>query len=174
MIKTLAKQIKEFKADSIKTPIFMILEVILEMFIPLLMASIIDDGVEAGDMKHIVIVGGIMILLAVGGLYTGIMGGKYGARASAGFAKNLREAMYANIQRFSFANIDKFSPAGLVTRMTTDVNNVQMTFMMKEQTNRVILELKNLLLWWDKAEIVMFTPLSLQKLKKLLTMNIQL
>ncbi len=130
MIKTLLKQVKEFKADSIKTPIFMILEVILEMLIPLLMASIIDDGVEAGDMGHIVLVGGIMIVLAVGGLWAGIMGGKYGARASTGFARNLREAMYTNIQRFSFANIDKFSPAGLVTRMTTDVTNLQMAYQM--------------------------------------------
>lgn len=130
MLKTLAKQVKEFKADSIKTPIFMIVEVILEMLIPLLMASIIDDGVEAGDMRHIVLVGGIMIVLAIGGLWAGIMGGKYGARASSGFARNLREAMYTNIQRFSFANIDKFSPAGLVTRMTTDVTNLQMAYQM--------------------------------------------
>lgn len=130
MLKTLAKQVKEFKADSIKTPIFMILEVILEMLIPLLMASIIDDGVEAGDMRHIILVGGIMIVLAVGGLWAGVMGGKYGARASTGFARNLRQAMYTNIQRFSFANIDKFSPAGLVTRMTTDVNNLQMAYQM--------------------------------------------
>ena len=130
MIKTLARQVKEFKADSIKTPIFMILEVILEMFIPLLMASIIDDGVEAGDMGHIVMLGGIMVVIAVGGLWAGIMGGKYAARASAGFARNLREAMYTNIQRFSFANIDKFSPAGLVTRMTTDVSHLQMAYQM--------------------------------------------
>lgn len=130
MIKTLLKQVKEFKADSIKTPLFMILEVIVEMFIPFLMASLIDKGVEAGNMKHIFLISGLMVLAAIAGLYAGVMGGKYGARASTGFAKNLREAMYTNIQRFSFSNIDKFSPAGLVTRMTTDVNNLQMAYQM--------------------------------------------
>lgn len=130
MIKTLLKQVKEFKADSIKTPLFMILEVIVEMFIPFLMASLIDKGVEAGNMKHIFFISGLMVLAAIAGLYAGVMGGKYGARASTGFAKNLREAMYTNIQRFSFSNIDKFSPAGLVTRMTTDVNNLQMAYQM--------------------------------------------
>lgn len=130
MLKTLAKQIKEFKADSIKTPMFMILEVCMEMVIPLLMASIIDDGVEAGNMKHIFLVGVCMVVIAAIGLYAGLMGGKYGARASAGFAKNLREAMYTNIQTFSFSNIDKFSTAGLVTRMTTDVSNIQNAYQM--------------------------------------------
>ena len=130
MLKTLAKQIKEFKADSIKTPMFMILEVCMEMVIPLLMASIIDDGVEAGNMKHIFLVGVCMVVIAAIGLYAGLMGGKYGARASAGFARNLREAMYTNIQTFSFSNIDKFSTAGLVTRMTTDVNNIQNAYQM--------------------------------------------
>lgn len=130
MIKTLLKQVKEFKADSIKTPLFMILEVIVEMFIPFLMASLIDKGVDAGNMKHIFFISGLMVLAAIAGLYAGVMGGKYGARASTGFAKNLREAMYTNIQRFSFSNIDKFSPAGLVTRMTTDVNNLQMAYQM--------------------------------------------
>ncbi|MBP5198730.1 MAG: ABC transporter ATP-binding protein [Lachnospiraceae bacterium] len=130
MIKTLSKYIKEFKADSIKTPLFMVLEVIVEMLIPLAMASIIDDGVGAGDMKHILTMGGVMLLLALIGLYAGIMGGKYGARASAGFARNLRDAMYTNIQTFSFSNIDKFSTAGLVTRLTTDVTNVQNAYQM--------------------------------------------
>lgn len=130
MLKTLMGQIKEFKADSVKTPLFMILEVLMETMIPLLMASIIDDGVEAGNMKHIYIVGAIMVVVAAIGLFAGIMGGKYGARASAGFARNLREAMYANIQTFSFFNIDKFSTAGLVTRMTTDVTNVQNAYQM--------------------------------------------
>ncbi len=130
MLKTLLKQVKEFKADSIKTPIFMILEVAMEMLIPLLMASIIDDGVEAGNMRHIFVVGCYMLGAAAMGLFTGIMGGKYGARASAGFARNLREAMYTNIQTFSFSNIDKFSTAGLVTRMTTDVTNLQNAYQM--------------------------------------------
>ncbi|MBO5372063.1 MAG: ABC transporter ATP-binding protein [Lachnospiraceae bacterium] len=130
MLKTLGAQIKEFKGDSIRTPLFMILEVIMEMMIPLFMASIVDNGVEKGDIYHIYKVGAVMLVLVIIGLYAGIMGGKYGARASAGFAKNLREAMYANIQTFSFANIDKFSTAGLVTRLTTDVTNIQNAYQM--------------------------------------------
>ena len=130
MIKTLVRQIKEYKSASIVTPIFMILEVAMEMVIPLLMASIIDDGVQAGDMKHIFVIGCYMILAAIVGLFAGVMGGKYGAKASTGFARNLREAMYENIQTFSFSNIDKFSTAGLVTRMTTDVTNVQNAYQM--------------------------------------------
>ena len=130
MIKTLAAQIGEFKKESILTPVFMILEVIFETLIPFLMASIIDDGVEAGNMQHIYIVGGLMIVMALLGLYSGIMGGKYGARASTGFARNLRRAMFENIQTFSFSNLDKFSTAGLVTRLTTDVTNIQMAYQM--------------------------------------------
>lgn len=130
MLKTLLKQVKEFKADSIKTPIFMVMEVVIEMFIPFLMAQLIDKGVGKGNMTYIWVFSALMLLAAVVGLYAGIMGGKYGARASTGFARNLREAMYTNIQRFSFANIDKFSAAGLVTRMTTDVNNLQMAYQM--------------------------------------------
>ena len=130
MIKTLAKQIKEFKAASIATPLFMILEVLMEMIIPFLMASIIDKGVNAGDIQHIYKVGGIMVVAAAIGLFAGMMGGRYGAKASAGFARNLREAMFNNIQTFSFANIDKFSTAGLVTRMTTDVTNIQNAYQM--------------------------------------------
>ena len=130
MIKTLVRQIKEYKSASIVTPIFMILEVAMEMVIPLLMASIIDDGVQAGDMKHIFAIGCYMILAAIVGLFAGVMGGKYGAKASTGFARNLREAMYENIQTFSFSNIDKFSTAGLVTRMTTDVTNIQNAYQM--------------------------------------------
>ncbi len=129
-IKTLAAQIKEFKKASILTPVFMIFEVIFEMLIPLLMASIIYDGVEAGNMQHIYTVGALMIVAALAGLFCGVMGGKYGARASTGFARNLRQAMYEKIQTFSFANLDKFSTAGLVTRLTTDVSNVQMAFQM--------------------------------------------
>lgn len=130
MLKTLGKQLNGFKKDSVLTPVFMILEVILEMLIPLMMASIIDNGVEKGDINHIYYMGALMVLAAVGGLITGVMGGKYGARASAGFARNLRRGMYENIQSFSFSNIDKYSAAGLVTRMTTDVTNVQNAYQM--------------------------------------------
>lgn len=130
MVKTLLKQVKEFKKDSILTPCFMILEVLMETLIPLLMGSIINEGIEAGNMKHIYLMGGAMLLAAVVSLYAGAMGGKYGARASTGFAKNLREAMFTRIQTFSFANIDKFSTAGLVTRLTTDVSNLQNAYQM--------------------------------------------
>lgn len=131
MLKTLAKQVKEFKKDSILTPIFMIFEVIFETIIPFLMGRTIDIiQSENPDMNQIYINGAFMLLLAAGGLWAGIMGGKYGARASAGFARNLRKGMYENMQTFSFANIDKFSTAGLVTRMTTDVTNMQNAYQM--------------------------------------------
>ena len=130
MLKTLGAQIKEFKKDSFLTPVFMILEVLMETIIPLMMASIIDDGVDKGDLHHIYLMGALMILAAGVSLFAGIMGGKYGARASTGFARNLRKAMYENIQTFSFANIDKFSTAGLVTRLTTDVTNLQNAYQM--------------------------------------------
>lgn len=130
MLKTLGAQVKEYKKDSILTPIFMILEVVMEMIIPLLMASIIDDGVNQGDISHIYQIGILMVIAAGFGLFCGIMGGKYGASASTGFAKNLRKAMFENIQTFSFSNIDKFSTASLVTRMTTDVTNLQNSYQM--------------------------------------------
>ncbi len=130
MLKTLGAQIKEFKRDSLITPVFMILEVLMEMIIPIMMASIIDQGVEVGNMNHVYLMGGCMALAALAGLTFGIMGGKYGARASAGFARNLRKAMFENIQTFSFANIDKFSTSGLVTRLTTDVTNMQNAYQM--------------------------------------------
>ncbi|MDE7113995.1 MAG: ABC transporter ATP-binding protein/permease [Acetatifactor sp.] len=130
MIKTLLKQVKEFKKDSIMTPIFMVLEVLMETLIPFLMASMIDKGVEVGDQAYIFKIGGIMLVLAAVGLWAGIMGGKHGARASTGVGRNLREAMYQNIQTFSFSNIDKFSTAGLVTRLTTDVTNIQNAYQM--------------------------------------------
>ena len=130
MLKTLGAQIKEYKKASILTPIFMILEVIVENLIPLLMASMVDNGVEKGNMKHIILIGVAMMGLAAAGLFTGFMGGVYGAKASTGFAKNLREAMYNNIQTFAFSNIDKFSTASLVTRLTTDVTNVQNAYQM--------------------------------------------
>ena len=130
MLKTLLKEVKEYKRASIATPIYMILEVLMETLIPFLMASIIDKGVNAGDMGHIYKVGGIMIVAAAIGLFAGMAGGRYGAKASAGFAKNLRESMFNHIQTFSFANIDHFSTAGLVTRLTTDVTNIQNAYMM--------------------------------------------
>ncbi|MBQ4530832.1 MAG: ABC transporter ATP-binding protein [Lachnospiraceae bacterium] len=132
MLKTLGAQVKEFKKSSILTPVFMFLEVILETMIPWMMASIIDNGinVEGGNMKHICIMGACMTGAAIVGLYAGIMGGKYGANASAGLAKNLRAAMYENIQKYSFSNIDKYSTAGLITRLTTDVTNVQNAYQM--------------------------------------------
>ncbi len=130
MLKTLLSQVKTFKKDSILTPIFMVGEVLFEMLIPLLMASIIDNGVNAGNMPHIYKIGGLMVLAAAGGMLCGLLGAKYGARASTGFARNLRRAMFENIQTFSFENIDKYSTAGLVTRMTTDVTNLQHAFQM--------------------------------------------
>ncbi|MBE5944588.1 MAG: ABC transporter ATP-binding protein [Lachnospiraceae bacterium] len=130
MIKTLGSHIKEYKKASILTPICMIAEVAFEIFIPYLMASIIDNGVEKGDMSHIVKIGIIMILLAVCGLTAGVLGGVFGAKASTGFAKNLRSAMYDNIQTFSFSNIDKYSTPGLITRLTTDVTNIQNAYQM--------------------------------------------
>lgn len=137
MLKTLGAQIKEFKKASIATPLFMIGEVIMEMIIPLLMASIIDDGINVvnadgsqGNMQHIYLVGGLMVLTALLSLTFGIGGGVFGAKASTGFARNLRKAMYENIQTFSFSNIDKFSTSGLVTRLTTDVTNMQNAYQM--------------------------------------------
>ena len=130
MLKTLGAQIKEFKKDSVLTPVFMIGEVIMETIIPLLMASIIDNGVTAGNMKHIYLIGALMVGTALLSLTFGILGGQFGSRASAGFAKNLRKAMYENIQTFSFSNIDKFSTSGLVTRLTTDVTNIQNAYQM--------------------------------------------
>lgn len=130
MIRTLLSEVKEYKQASIVTPLFMILEVLMEMIIPFLMASIIDNGVNAGDIQHIYKIGGIMVVAAAVGLFAGMAGGRFGAKASAGFAKNLREAMFNHIQTFSFANIDKYSTAGLVTRLTTDVTNVQNAYQM--------------------------------------------
>ena len=130
MFKTLLKQVKQYKGAAIATPICMLLEVLMETMIPFLMASIIDNGVNKGDMNHIIKIGIIMIGTALVGLVGGLLGGRFGAKASTGFARNLRESMYNHIQTFSFANIDKFSTAGLITRMTTDVNNLQMSFQM--------------------------------------------
>ena len=130
MIKTLAKCIGKYKKESIITPIFTAVEVFLEILIPFITASIIDKGIQAGDMRKVGIYGGIMLVIAFLSLFCGIQAGKYAAAASTGFACNLREKMYENIQTFSFSNIDKFSTAGIVTRMTTDVTNVQNAYQM--------------------------------------------
>lgn len=129
MIRTLGKHIKGYITASILTPLCMLAEVVVENFIPLLM-SVIIDSIGTRDLKKIYITSAIMLLLAIAGLITGFGGGVFGAKASTGFAKNLRKAMFANIQTFSFSNIDKFSTAGLVTRLTTDVTNIQNAYQM--------------------------------------------
>ena len=130
MLKTLLKQVKEYKLASILTPICMLGEVVCEMVIPVLMGLIVDKGIYGNDMGYIYSSGLRMIFVALCGLAFGIGGGFFGAKAGAGFAKNLRWAMYDNIQTFSFSNIDKFSPSSLVTRLTTDVTNIQNAYMM--------------------------------------------
>lgn len=130
MIRKLAEQVKEYKGASIATPLFMLLEVAMEMMIPLEMGNILDKGIQGNSLQAIFFYGGIMILLALVGLFAGFAGGKYGAKASAGFARNLREALFRKVQTFSFANIDHFSTASLVTRMTTDVTNLQNAYQM--------------------------------------------
>ena len=129
MFKTLSKELKEFKLPSILTPLCMIGEVICEMIIPILMARIVDNGIYGGNMGYIFQICAIMIAIAILGLISGIGGAYFGAKASTGLARNLRKAMFDNIQTFSFANIDKFSTSGLVTRLTTDVNNIQNAYM---------------------------------------------
>ncbi len=135
MLKTLLSQVKEYKLPSFLTPLCMVLEVICEMIIPILMAKIVDEGIgfnnpNGGSMTVIFTVGGMMLVIALLGLFAGLGGAYYGSQASTGFAKNLRKAMFDNIQTFSFANIDKFSTSGLVTRLTTDVTNIQNAYMM--------------------------------------------
>ena len=130
MVKRLLQETKEYTAAALATPVFMILEVAMEMIIPLLVADLVDKGVEAGNMSEIYRIGGYMLICAVVGLFGGVMGAVYGSKASAGLAKNLRKKMFENIQTFSFENIDKFSTAGLVTRLTTDVTNIQNAFIM--------------------------------------------
>ena len=129
-MKELLKQVKQYKKDSVLAPVYSALEVVMEVIIPFVMALLIDEGVEKGNMNKILLYGIIMIVLAMISLFAGMMAGKYAASASSGFACNLREAMYRNIQRFSFSNIDKFSTAGIVTRMTTDVTKVQNAYQM--------------------------------------------
>lgn len=130
MLKTLMKQIKEYKKDSLLTMLFAALEVFMEILIPLLMASLIDKGIQAGNMSQVYKYGVFMFIIAIVTLSLGFLAGNHAAKASTGFAANVREAMYINIQSFSFSNIDKYSTAGLVTRLTTDVTNVQMAYQM--------------------------------------------
>ena len=130
MIKTLLKQVKQYKRESLLTPLFTALEVLLEVLIPFITASIIDKGIEQGNIGQVYFYGGLMLIVAFLSLLSGVLAGKYAAAASSGFACNLRDGMYENIQRFSFSNIDKYSTAGLVTRMTTDVTNVQNSYQM--------------------------------------------
>ena len=130
MIKKLAKYIKQYKKDSILTPIFVVFEVVMEVLIPYLMARIIDVGIQNSDLNYIFKIGAILVVSAFLSLTFGMLSGRYAAKASAGFAKNLRQGMFYNIQNYSFTNIDKFSTSSLVTRLTTDVTNVQQAFQM--------------------------------------------
>lgn len=130
MIKILLKQVKQYKKESLLTPLFTALEVLMEVLIPFITASIIDKGIEQGNIGQVYFYGGLMLIMAFLSLLSGVLAGKYAAAASSGFACNLRDGMYENIQRFSFSNIDKYSTAGLVTRMTTDVTNVQNSYQM--------------------------------------------
>lgn len=134
MIKTLAKSIREFKASSVMTPIFMIGEVVMEVIIPILMAALVDYGINGndgnGDMNYILLMGGALAACCLVSLFFGFAGAKTGAKASTGFARNLRKDMFYRIQNYSFSNIDKFSTASLVTRLTTDVTRVQDAYQM--------------------------------------------
>ena len=130
MLKKLAAYVQQYKRAAILTPVCMIGEVFMEMLIPYIMAALIDKGIKQSDLGTAAMYGGLMLLCAMASLMFGIGGGRFGARASAGFAANVRRGLYENIQRFSFANIDKFSTAGLITRLTTDVTNVQNAFQM--------------------------------------------
>ncbi|MCI8282797.1 MAG: ABC transporter ATP-binding protein [Lachnospiraceae bacterium] len=130
MFQTLLSQLKQYKKATIATPLLAVLEVLMEIMIPVAMASIIDEGIEKGDMRHVILCCILMFFMAGLSLLFGILAGRTSARASTGFAANLREGMFSHIQTFSFANIDKFSTAGLVTRMTTDVTNIQNAFQM--------------------------------------------
>lgn len=130
MLKKLLRSVREYKKDSLLTPLFVTLEVIMEVLIPFFMANIIDIGMANENMPHILRMGGILVLAALLSLWFGALSGKYAANASAGFAKNLRHDLFDCIQNFSFANIDRFSTASLVTRLTTDVTNVQNAYQM--------------------------------------------
>ena len=130
MFKKLLSYVKEYKTVSFLTPLMMAGEVVMEIVIPLVMAKIIDNGLAANDVSYVVRMGVLMIVLALVSFFFGVMGGFFGAKASAGFAKNLRKAEYHNIQNFSFSNIDAYSTSGLITRMMTDVTNIQNAYQM--------------------------------------------
>ena len=130
MVKKLLNSVREYKKPSLLSPLFITLEVIMEVIIPLLMARLIDLGIDGGDMSYILKIGFALVLSAIISLFFGALAGKYAANASAGFAKNLRQDMYYNVQKYSFSNIDKFSTASIVTRLTTDVTNVQNAYQM--------------------------------------------
>lgn len=130
MLKVLLAQVKEYKADSIKTPILVMGEVVFDVLIPFLMALLVDEGINKGDMHAILLYAGLMLASAIIALILGGLSGKYAAIASCGFAKNVRDAEFRNIQNFAFEDIDKFSTGGLITRMMTDVNNLQMAYQM--------------------------------------------
>ena len=130
MLKTLLAQVKEYKKDSIYSPIFVSIEVFLEVLIPYLMAILVDQGIESGNMTKVFIYGFIMLVAAFVSLWAGAKSGKHAAIASSGFAKNLRKAEYENIQKFAFSNLDDYSTSGLITRMMTDVTNVQNAYQM--------------------------------------------
>ena len=133
MLKTLGAQVKQYRWVTFITPVFSALEAVADMFLPMLMSQIIDKGVKVGGqagMQAVLHYGAIMVAVAIGALVCGILAGRFASIASTGFAANLRQAMFANIQSFSFSNIDRFSTAGLVTRLTTDVSNVQLSYQM--------------------------------------------
>ena len=130
MLKKLFPYIGEYKRPSILSPLFIAAEVLLEIMIPFLMASIIDNGLNKGDLNHILLMGGITFVIAMVSLTLGVNAGKCAAEASAGFAKNIRKELFHKIQKFSFTNIDKFSTAGLITRFTTDITNIQNSYQM--------------------------------------------
>ena len=133
MLKTLGAQVKQYRWVTFITPVFSALEAVADMFLPMLMSRIIDKGVKVGGqagMQAVLHYGAIMVAVAIGALVCGILAGRFASIASTGFAANLRQAMFANIQSFSFSNIDRFSTAGLVTRLTTDVSNVQLSYQM--------------------------------------------
>ena len=129
-MRTILAQLKQYKKDSILTPLFTALEVIMEVMLPFITALIIDEGIQEGNMRKVYTYGGVMIVMAFISLISGAMAGKYAASASSGLACNLRKGVYDKVQDFSFSNIDKFSTAGLVTRMTTDVTNIQNAYQM--------------------------------------------
>ncbi len=130
MLKTLIGEVKQFKKVTLLTPVFTAAEVVMEVLIPYVTAMIIDQGINAGNMQAVLMYGGLMVLMAFASLYFGTQAGRHAAMAATGFAANIRDDMFKKIQDYSFSNIDKFSTAGLATRLTTDVTNLQNAFQM--------------------------------------------